>query len=244
MNNLKLGQRVIAALVVAVGLLSSSAPSDVLRLEVTYTNGGVDFGPICGVPSLPTEVCATFTFQGHPCAENVVAADNALVTALIEFGDATWTEADVNFFEVCYSGGVVFEFNYQLLPITTGTVLNIEAANFPLTITGTPIAEPPVRCSATFFGRRSVACRLSRTMGSRLSTSVSLTSPLMSHSSPIGSATSPPESATRQTESPPPSFNPLLTTHSILSLRPLGLHIGDYCSPARVHISRELLLNG
>ena len=59
MNNLKLGQRVIAALGVAMGLLSSSAPSAVLQLEVTYTNGVVDFGPTCGMPALPN--CAPST---------------------------------------------------------------------------------------------------------------------------------------------------------------------------------------
>ena len=144
MNNLKLGQRVIAALGVAVGLLPSSAPSAVLQLEVTYTNGVVDFGPTCpAMPALPSEVCATFTFVGNCCSDVVVAADNALITAHIEFVDATWTEADVEFFEVNYNQekGGVFGLNYQFFPIDTATVLGLIAHNLPLTITGTCIAD-------------------------------------------------------------------------------------------------------
>ena len=116
-------KQLAVAAVLGIGVLSSSAPTAVLELEVTYTVGGVDFGPICGMPILPTDVVFNVSFVGNRFSDNVVATDEAVVTALIQFGDATWTEADVEFFEVNYENGVALELNWQMFPIDTAQVL-------------------------------------------------------------------------------------------------------------------------
>ena len=129
-------KQLAVAAVLGIGVLSSSAPTAVLELEVTYTVGGVDSGTLCGWPSLPTDVVFNVSFVGNRFSENIVAADNAVVTALIQFDDATWTETDVEFFEVCYSNGVAFELNWQMFRIDTSTRREQMTWNFPLTIEG------------------------------------------------------------------------------------------------------------
>ncbi len=133
-------KQLAVAAVLGIGVLSSSAPTAVLEMEVTYTIGGVDFGPICGVPILPTDVVFTVSFVGNRFSDTVNTL-GAVRTAHIEFGDAVWTEADLEFIGVSYFNGDVNELAYQFFPIDTATRLCLIAQNFPLTITGECIAD-------------------------------------------------------------------------------------------------------
>ena len=120
---------------------TADAGSQIIQLEVTYTDPVVDFGPISGgLRELPEAVCATFIFPGNLAGGTATEAD--VLSALLEFGDGVSTEADLAEFSVVYeSAGTVTTLNYLFGPINTPTMCGLEQPNFPLFIIGTDCAS-------------------------------------------------------------------------------------------------------
>ena len=127
-------------------VLAFRAPAEatLLQLEVTYTDGEIVFGPL--TPDLngqlPASVLASFLLSGPVNIPGDTSFDTAdVVTASLVFGDAAWSEGELQNFETSINIGF-FEF-----PFVTSLTYGFNcppppdpcrlAANFPLEISGT-----------------------------------------------------------------------------------------------------------
>jgi hypothetical protein len=131
----------MAIMLAAVGTKSAGAAA-VYELGVTYTNGSITSGPLSfGLSELPTSVSATFMLGAGSIGINAIHFSEAdVVSASISFGDATWTENDLDNFSMSF-GSDVSSLTYNFLPITTQLTDGGIVLNFPLSITGTDIAS-------------------------------------------------------------------------------------------------------
>ena len=89
----------MAIMLAAVGTKSAGATA-VYKLDVTYTNGSITSGPLSfGLSELPASVSATFMLGAGSVGVNAIHFTEAdVVSASISFGDATWTENDLDDF--------------------------------------------------------------------------------------------------------------------------------------------------
>lgn len=111
-----------------------------IRLDVTYTGGAIEDGPLSfGLSALPTEVNAMFLLgPGHSELGGLIVFDLGDVSAAeVSFGDGLWTELE-NFSMVVNAGiGNVTSLSYEFSAINTFRSTGGIVLNFPLTITGT-----------------------------------------------------------------------------------------------------------
>ena len=133
----------MAIMLAAMGTKSAGAAA-VYELDVTYTNGSITSGPLSfGLSELPTSVSATFMLGAGSIGLNAVHfTETDVVSASITFGDATWTENDLdNFAMALLFGSDVSSLTYNFFPTTSLTTQGPIVLNFPLSITGTDIAS-------------------------------------------------------------------------------------------------------
>jgi hypothetical protein len=128
----------------APGALARPAEASAI-LDVTYTGGTIDFGPLSfGLAELPDSVAATFHLGpgvegSEPPIREYGLAD--VLSASLAFGDGTWGAIPPSSFFMRTINGVPTELVYGFNPITTATVSDGPILNFPLTISGTDIAS-------------------------------------------------------------------------------------------------------
>lgn len=133
----------MAIMLAAVGTKSAGATA-VYKLDVTYTNGSITSGPLSfGLSELPASVSATFMLGAGSVGVNAIHFTEAdVVSASISFGDATWTENDLDDFAMSLPvSWDVSSLTYNSFPTTSQTTDGIIILNFPLSITGTDIAS-------------------------------------------------------------------------------------------------------
>ena len=133
----------VLAGVVALAVTAAAArPAEASTiLDVTYTDGSIDFGPLSSdLAALPASVDATFYLGEGTGGIEPGSLDFAIgdvMLASISFGDGTWTENELVSFSMLTVNGFINTLLYEFSPITTAAVADRPVLNFPLTISGT-----------------------------------------------------------------------------------------------------------
>lgn len=145
---------IFIAFILAIMLIKPATAEISYQLDVTYTNGSIISGPLSfGLRTLPDSVSATFILgpgqelKPEPGEIGDIYFDeaDALFGTRMTFGDASWSNTELENFSLIYSvstggsGGEdrLTELSYRFYPITTQLVEGGITLNFPLSITGT-----------------------------------------------------------------------------------------------------------
>lgn len=153
-NLAKLNFSIFIVFILAITLTKLATAESGYQLDVTYSNGSIVSGPLSfGLHELPASVSATFILgpgseiKPEPGETGDIYFDeaDALFGTRVTFGDASWTNTDLDKFSMIYSistGGSGGEdrlsrLSYSFFPITTNIVDGGIVLNFPLSITGT-----------------------------------------------------------------------------------------------------------
>ncbi|MDH5517111.1 MAG: hypothetical protein OEY36_04715 [Gammaproteobacteria bacterium] len=143
---MKTGINILLILALEIFSCTSAYATDQYRLNVSYSSGSVKYGPLSfGLAALPETVEAVFTLDAgqHSIDGNsVVFNESNVISALVVFGDAIWTEKQLKNIYMTTSRGTVSSLSYAFLPTEYskkapgGIVLN-----FPLSVTGIDLAS-------------------------------------------------------------------------------------------------------